>query len=84
MWFFHGGGSGPDRGVCYRPDPSGALAGVTLILTLWGRKSCSGRWLSGGERSSHVSEVIFYFREQIFVAEARCSGLASSFTGSQC
>lgn len=25
------------------PDTVGAVAGVTLVLTLWGRKSCSGR-----------------------------------------
>lgn len=36
------GGPGPDHGICYIPDISGAVAGVTLVLTSWGRKCCLG------------------------------------------
>jgi len=42
VWLFCGGAR-TCSGVCYTPDTVGAVAGVTLVLTLWGRKSCSGR-----------------------------------------
>ena len=45
-WIFCGG-PGHGSGVCYRPDISGAVTGVTMVLTLWARKSCSGSWLRG-------------------------------------
>lgn len=38
------GEPGSDSGICCRPDISGAIAGATLVLTLWGRKPCSGTW----------------------------------------
>lgn len=58
------------------PDTVGAVAGVTLVLTLWGRKSCSGRWPRdwetssfpmpfGWETHSHASEIISTFRSRV-------------------
>lgn len=45
------GGPRPNSGIHYRLENSGAVAGVDLVLTVWGRKLCSGRWPRGWEMS---------------------------------
>lgn len=45
------GGPGPDHGIYYIPDISGAVAGVTLVLTSRGRKFYFGSWPRGWKTS---------------------------------
>lgn len=65
------------------PDTSGAVAGVTLVLTLRGRKSCFGRWPRGwGDKlvpkqmwlktHSPASEIISTLGSEISATEASC------------